>query len=111
MPNSTVRDAIKRYEELGTTSDRPRSGCPSAATNADHRRRVHLRFKRNPRRLLRKVGRDMGISYESVRRIVKNNLGLKAYKQQEAHLLTEAMKAIRLERCKWLKRRFGAGRH
>uniref|UniRef100_A0A914VSL0 Transposase n=1 Tax=Plectus sambesii TaxID=2011161 RepID=A0A914VSL0_9BILA len=110
-PDSTVRVAIKRYKELGTTSDRPRSGCPTTATDADHRRKVRQRFERNPRRSLRKVGRDVGISHESVRKTVKNVLGLKPYKQQEAHLLTETTKTTRLERCKRLKRRFGAGQH
>ena len=98
VPDSTVRKAIKRYEELGTTSDRPRSGRPRTATDAAHRKKVRQRFERNPRRSLRKVGQEVGISHASVRRIVKNNLGLKAYKQQKVKLLTETMKATRLER-------------
>ena len=111
VPDSTIRKAIKRYKELGTTSDRPRSGRPRTATDATHRKKVRQRFERNPRRSLRKVAREVGISRESVRRIVKDNLGLKPYKQQKATSLTAVMKTTRLERCKRLKRRFGAGRH
>lgn len=54
---------------------------------------------------MRKVARETGINRESVRRIVKNELGLKPYKMQKAQLLTDANKEVRVQRCRQLLRR------
>uniref|UniRef100_A0A914VAL1 Transposase n=1 Tax=Plectus sambesii TaxID=2011161 RepID=A0A914VAL1_9BILA len=71
-----------------------------------------MKSKRDAIKVLHDSGmRIAEISRESVRRIVKSILGLKAYKQHEPHLLTEKMMATRLQRCKRLKHRFAAGRH
>ena len=111
LVKSTVSRTIKRYKELGNFNDRHRSGRPRTATTANNRRKVKTRIERNPRRSARKIAKDIGVPRESVRRMIKNDLQLKPYKLQEAHLLTEAMMATRLQRCKALKRRFAAGRH
>ena len=51
------------------------------------------------------MARETGINRESVRRIVKNELGLKPYKLQKAQLLTEKMKEIRVQRSQLLLKR------
>ena len=66
---------------------------------------IKKRIKRNHRISLNKVARETGINRESVRRIVKNELGLKPYKLQKAQLLTEKMKEIRVQRSQLLLKR------
>ena len=111
LPRMTVSDAVKRYQETGSNNDRVRSGRPRTSNTSVNRRRIKSRLQRNPRWSTRKLAKSTEISRTSVQRILKNELQLKAYKLQEAHLLTDAMKATRLKRCKTLKRRFAAGRH
>ena len=56
---------------------------------------------------MRKVARQTGIRRESVRLMAKKELGLRPYKLQKVQLLTQAMKATRLQRCKALLQRSG----
>ena len=61
-----------------------------------------MRVHRNSCISMRKVAREIGISERSVRRIAKNELGIRSYKIQKAQLLTKENKRVRLERCKLL---------
>ena len=70
-----------------------------------NRELIKKRIKRNHRIFLHKVARETGINRESVRRIVKNELGLKPYKLQKVQLLTEKMKEIRVQRSQLLLKR------
>jgi hypothetical protein len=63
---------------------------------------IRRRVARNPRVSMRKISRETGISATSVRRIAKNELGLRPYKLQKAQLLSDQNKAIRLQRSKVL---------
>lgn len=111
VPESTVRKVIKRFQETGSHDDRPGRGAKKTATTAANREKIKRRIQRNSSWSTRKLAKACGISRSSVGRIVKQDLLLRSYKLQKAHLLTEAMKETRLERCKPLKRRFAAGRH
>jgi inhibitor of nuclear factor kappa-B kinase subunit alpha len=111
LPRMTVSDAVKRYQETGSNNDRVRSGRPRTSNTSMNRKRIKGRIQRNPKLSTRKLAKSTGVSRSSVQRILKNHLGLKAFKLQKAHLLTDTMKATRLKMCKALKRRFAAGRH
>lgn len=54
---------------------------------------------------MRKIAQKIGINYESIRLIAKNELWLKTYKLQKCQLLTDEHKKIRLERCRLIQRR------
>ena len=99
----TVSRTIQRFEELGTSSDRPRKGRPRSSNSSEVRKKIKLRLDRNPRRSLRKVAKDININRESVRQIVKNVFKCKPYKLQKAHLLTDKMKEVRCKRAKALQ--------
>jgi len=99
---STVFYTIERFQELGTSSDRPKTGRSRISNTAEVRHKIRARLDRNPRRSLRKVAKDIKVPRESVRRIVKNVLKAKPYKLQKAHLLTAKMMKVRLERAKAL---------
>lgn len=91
--------------------DRQRCGRPRTANTPATRRIIRENIRRNPQRSMRKMAQQIGISKDSVRHIVKTELGLRPYKIQKAHLLTDSMKAKRLDRCKAVLARCARGGH
>ena len=57
------------------------------------------------------MAKEMNTSRESMRRLVRNDLGMKAYKLYKRQLLTQLNKQKRLKRCKAMISRFTDGRH
>ena len=98
---------IKRYRDIGNTTDRSRSGRPVSATNIRNRKVVRSRIWRNPRRSMRKIASEIKISRES-RTIVKRDLGLFPYKRRKVHFTSAAIKQKRLARSKILRDRFAS---
>ena len=99
---------IKRYRDIGNTTDRPRSGRPVSATNIRNRKVMWSRIWRNPRRSMRKIASEIKISRESVRTIVKRDLCLFPYKRRKVHFISAAIKQKRLARSKILRDRFAS---
>lgn len=89
MKRSTVFDAIKRYKELGTAKDRPRSGRPGNVTTPENLNKLRCRIRRNPEKSIRKIAKEMKIGRESVRKMIRS--------QGRGHYLDERMKRVRLE--------------
>ena len=54
---------------------------------------------------MRKIARETELKRETVRKIAKEELGLRPYKLQKAHFLSEEMKKIRVERSRLLLKR------
>jgi inhibitor of nuclear factor kappa-B kinase subunit alpha len=54
----------------------------------------------------RKLSRDLGISQTSVRRVLKDDLQLRAYKVQTEPLLTDEHKAKRIKCANWIRTNF-----
>ncbi|CAG0889389.1 unnamed protein product [Darwinula stevensoni] len=65
-----------------------------------------LLIQRNPRRSMRKMAREMHISGESMRTIVKKHIHLKSLKRMHAQLLPPHTRQLRLQRSKALLQRF-----
>lgn len=107
----TVLRVIKRYKELGNTLDRPRSGRPPTANIARNVKVLRERIRRNFKRSMRKMAKDIGISESSVRRIVKTKLNCKSLKLKKGQLLSERVCQVRRERSAALLRRLGAEGH
>ncbi len=59
---------------------------------------------------MKKIAREIRINRESVRRMAKQELRLKAYKLQKGQLLTNDNKRVRLQRCHALVHRAAADR-
>ncbi|VDL74616.1 unnamed protein product [Nippostrongylus brasiliensis] len=106
----TAQKAIKRYKELGTLSDRPRSGCPKTAITPNVVKKVRDKISRNATKSMRKMTKALEVSERSVRRICHNKPKGKCYKKQKCHALTPSMRAARIERCDQLLRRFDKAR-
>src|SRR5271156_5762538 len=100
IPVQTVRDAIKRYKEIGSIEDRPKSGRRITVTTPKNRDRIRKRINRNSHRSMRFMAKSMKISDGSVRKIVKHQLQLQPRKLFKAQELAETMKAKRLEKAR-----------
>ena len=108
---TTVYRTIKRYKQTGSIKDHLRSGRPRTARTATNRQAVRSRLKRNNKWSTRKLARAIQISRTSVQRILKQDLGMKAYKMKKVQLLTVKAKDIRLKRSRVLQKKIAAGRH
>jgi len=110
VPRQTVYDAINRFEEIGGTQDRPKSGRPATACTSANQKKIRERIRRKSQQSMRAMAKSLGISDFSVRKIVKKQLGLQPYKFQTAQLLTEEHKTKRLQKARKMLRLGGHGR-
>ena len=93
---------IKRYKETGSFNDKARSGRPRTERTIGLKAKVQKRIVRNPRRSMRKMARDFGVSSRTIRRVVHDQLGLKSLKRRKVHMLTKSIREKRLQRSRIL---------
>lgn len=98
-----VYRTIKRYNDTGSIAKR-HGGKKKTATSPEMVSKVHKRIARNQVRSGRKMARELNISHQSMQRILRNELGLRPYKFQKMHDLTDKQKKVRLQRAKELIR-------
>ena len=98
---------IQRYKETGSLKERARSGRPRNVRTRELKAKIRKRIVRNPRRSMRKMSRDFGISCRSIGRVVHDDLGLKSLKRRKVHMLTKAIREKRLQRSRGLLSRAG----
>ena len=108
-PRSTVYLTLSRYRELGSTKDRPRSGRPRSSRTPEMINAVRVRIRRNPKRSMRGMARDMKVSEKTIRNIVKKDLKMLSLKMITRQHLTELQKEKRLARAKILLQKLKAG--
>ena len=77
---NTAYDAIKRYRELGSLEDCPRSGTPVTVATIANKEKIRKKISRNPQRSMRVMAKTMKIIKGSVRKIVTAMLGHRSYK-------------------------------
>src|SRR5882672_1869343 len=77
MSRSTVWKAVRRYKEVGSCEDRPKIGRPRSVRSTKVINAVKSRIRRNPQRSMKKMAKEMKVSQESMRRIVKIDLDLR----------------------------------
>jgi len=102
VSKSMVAYTIKKFRETQTVSDRPRAGRPRSVRTKKLIKITKTKIARNNKRSINKMASEASVSRRTMQRIVREDLGLKAYKLQKRQLLSEATKAKRLARCKWL---------
>lgn len=106
-----VYRTIQRYTTTGDVVDRSRPGRPRSVRVKKTIEAVRSRINRNALRKQKLISREMKISTRTVSRILRDDLGMRAYKRCTSHLLTEKLKAIRHERSKKLLRLYGKNRY
>lgn len=94
-----VYDWFKRFRDgKETTEDEPRSGRPSTSRTPDMIERVRNMLARDRRLTLRLMAEELSISKDTVRTIVRENLGKrKICSRFVPHMLTDDQKAKRKE--------------
>lgn len=102
---NSVYTVLRRLKQTGSVAARPRTGRPRISNHQQIKKIVLKRLQRNSRRSLRKTASELAVNRETLRRIVKNELGMHAYKRQKVHFLNDKMKKIRHARCKLLRQR------
>ena len=110
IPRLTVSCAIKRYQELGNSQDRPRSGRPLTAVTPEKINKIRCRIRKSTEQSMRKMAKDLKISEYSVLKIVKVKLGLSSYKFNRAYFLHDRMKLQRLQKCRKMQHLVANGR-
>ena len=107
-PRSTVYHTVSRCKELQSTEDRPQSGRPRSSLTPKMINAVRTRIRRNPKRSMRAMARDMNVSEKTIRNIVKTDLKMSSLKMQTCQHLTDLQKK-RLARAKILLNKLKAG--
>ncbi|CAH1968545.1 unnamed protein product [Acanthoscelides obtectus] len=104
-----VSRTIQRYNETSSVDDRPRSGRPRQVRTPAAIKAVKARIQRNPLRKQKILSREMKIPVRTMSRIIKQDLGLGAYRRRTGQRLTATLRHIRATRSKKLLERYAAG--
>lgn len=82
-----VYRTIKRYTEDSSFEDRERSGRPRTVRTPAVIKAVKARIQRNPLRKQKILALQMGLSKTTVKRVLNEDLGLRAYRKKTGHFL------------------------
>ena len=89
----SVYRTLKRFNEIGMTVDKPRSGRPRSVRTKQLKKSVRERIKFNPKRCVQKMAKEYNISTRTMGRLLNHDLGLKSYKFRKVQLLSYQPKA------------------
>ncbi|VDL83201.1 unnamed protein product [Nippostrongylus brasiliensis] len=95
-----VHRVIKRLEETGEITNRPRGRPQRSARTPALLKAVRDKVTRNPARSIRKLAKEHNVSYTTMHRLIRDDLKLHPYKFAKGHQLTDEMKTSRLEKCR-----------
>ncbi len=96
----TVYKIKKRYKELGNFADRTRSGRPRSTRSEAAICDVKESITNNPETSIRKLAREHKMAEASMRRLVKEDLGLKSLVKRRIQQLTDLQRQKRVDRGK-----------
>jgi len=105
---SSVRDLLRKIDKTGSVERKPGSGCPRSVRTQRNISRVSELIcsqEDNPGKSPCNIEKVTGISRSSVRRIVKRDLRLNAFRCKKAQLLSDTDRQKRVKCCKTLLRR------
>ena len=90
IDESTVRKAIKRFEETGSNDNRKREKTARSSRNIQRSKGMIKRNATTKVNSTRKLAKKLGVSQESARQILRTDLNLKPYKLQKRQKLSAA---------------------
>ncbi|RVE53890.1 hypothetical protein evm_001552 [Chilo suppressalis] len=100
-----VLKSIKRYNEDASVDERLKSGRPWSVRTPAAIKAVKARIPRNPKRKQKLLAFQMGLSRTTVKRVLNEDLGLRAYRRKRGHRLNARLMDLRLKRCRALLKR------
>ena len=98
VTRNMVYRTIERFQETGTTTDRPRLGRKRSVSTPAAIKVIRERIRQNSARSARKVAKYLGMNRETVRIILKKDL--KPFKKRKVHGVSKPSKRKRVERAK-----------
>lgn len=104
-----VYKTINRFKRYGSGQPRPRGGKRRTVRTPEMIKSIRNKIAYNPHRSFRKMAREAGIDPKTVRKIVREDLGMKSYCIQKRQLLTDVQKQKRLDCSRKLLRRLKNG--
>jgi inhibitor of nuclear factor kappa-B kinase subunit alpha len=102
----TIERWCKSIRDTGCINLSRSPGRPKTIRTKAAIRKIKSRVERRKSVSSRKIARELGISRTSVRRILKNDLELQAYKIQKEPLLTDEHKEKRMKFANWIRTNF-----
>ncbi|CAK1602157.1 unnamed protein product [Parnassius mnemosyne] len=105
-----VYRTIKRYNEDSSVDDKSRSGRPQSVRTPAVIKAVKARILRNPKRKQKLLALQMGLS-TTVKRVLNEDLGLRAYRRKTGHRLNARLMDLRLKRCRALLKRYAGKKY
>ena len=101
VSRKTVYNIKKRLEVSRTTERKPESGRQISVVKRDFFNKIKS-IQTNPAKTIKSMTRDLGVSNFSVRKAVKD-AGARSLAKTKRFMLTEKLKASRLEKCKKIR--------
>ena len=96
----TIFRVKKSLMERGNVKQQPGSGKKPTVVSTKLVNKIRSRIARNPIRSMRGMAKDMKVSEWTVRNVVKNKLRARSLARTNRFLLSDRLKALRLERSK-----------
>ncbi|CAM4965267.1 unnamed protein product [Rotaria socialis] len=103
---ATIERWCKSIRDTGCINLSKPPGHPRTIRTNANIQKVKHRLERRRTVSSRKLSRELGISRMSVRRVLKNDLGLHAYKVQNEPMLTDEHKEKRIQFANWIRTNF-----
>ena len=97
ISHSTIERWCRRIREVGTIDFVNSCGCSRTIRTKAAIQKIKRRLNRRKPLSPRKLARQLGISPNSVQRILKNDRELQAYRMQKETLLTDEHKEKRMK--------------
>lgn len=97
----------KMVDETGDVKKRTGSGRKRSKRTKAVVKAVKMKIARNPRRSMNKLAKEHDMSARTMRRLIRDDLGMKSRAVASKQFISERQKLVRLERCRriisWLK--------
>ena len=94
---NTLKRTVKRLNDTGSVASLPPLRAGPSEKREKAKNKLEELFLENPSLSIRKASLNVGVSYDLVRRILKEDLHLKPYKLHEWHQLLEGDYQKRLD--------------
>ncbi|RVE46339.1 hypothetical protein evm_009058 [Chilo suppressalis] len=106
-----VYSTIKRYNEDPSVDDSSRRGRPRSVRTPAVIKAVKARIQRNPKSKQKLLAIQMGLSRTTVKRVLNEDLGLRAYQRKTGPHLNARLMNLRLKRCRVLLKRYAGKKY
>ena len=98
-PQTTVYNVLRRLKDRGSVEHKAGAGRPVSQLTKANLTKIRAKVRRTPNKSIRKMSREMGMDEKTMRNGLKS-MGIKSRAKTKRFLLTDKLKASRLERAR-----------